>query len=302
MNLASIDLNLLKVFDAVMTERNVTRAGQKIGMSQPAMSNALNRLRHHLKDDLFIRGPEGMRPTPRARDLAEPVRSALHMIELSFSPAEFDPATASLTIAIGTNDYVVATLLPAISKELELTAPGVNLCIIPSSGRTFEMLDMQEIDFGISAFGQIPERFESALLNDDKYVLIMRSGHPLAKCKLTLAKYAAARHMLVSPRGHASGFVDTELQAHGLTRQIAVTVNSISTAPALLTGSDLILAAPSRIAEIFAPVYGLVTRPAPIPGPPEYSTATLVWHERLANHPAHIWFRDLVIRLSKSWP
>lgn len=296
MNLASIDLNLLMVFDSIMSERHVTRAGHKIGMSQPAMSNALNRLRYHLKDELFVRGPDGMRPTPRALELAGPIRSALQTIETSLAPAAFDAATASHTFKVGTNDYVVATMLPNITNQLEKIAPGINICIVPSAGRTFDLLDIQEIDVGISAFSEIPGRFNSELLADDQYVLIMRQGHPLSKGRLSLQAYASARHMLVSTTGDAYGFVDGELHAHGLKRQVAVTINSFSTAPPLLANSDLILAAPERIAQTFSPAFRLVTRRAPIPGPPEYSTATLVWHERLANHPAHVWFRNLIIR------
>ncbi len=298
MNLAGIDLNLMLVFDAIMSEHHVTRASQKIGMSQPAMSNALNRLRHHLKDDLFVRGPDGMRPTPRAMELAAPIRSALEGLEVALDPVSFVPAMARRTFKIGTSDYTVATLLPAIARTIESDAPGISVCIVPSAGRTLEMLDAQDIDFGIGAFDGIPERFESARLLDDNYVLIMRKGNPLAKGRLSLAKYAAARHMLMSPRGDPSGFVDKELQAQGLSRQVAITVNSFSAAPALLASTDLILAAPQRIARIFAPAYDLVTRKAPFTGPREYSTATLVWHQRLANHPAHIWFRDLVIGIA----
>lgn len=294
MNLSGIDLNLLLVFDAVMQERHVTRAGDRIGMSQPAMSNALNRLRHHLKDELFVRSPDGMRPTPRAVELATPVRAALQSLEAALDPLEFDATTARRTFAIGTNDYAVSTLMPKLAASLETTAPGISVRVVPSAGRTFDLLDSQEIDFGISAFGDIPARFHSELLIDDGYVLMMRRGHPLARGKLSLEKYAAARHMLMSPRGDARGFVDQALHEHGLTRQIAITINNFSSAPAILASTDLLLTAPKRVADVFVPLYGLTTRPAPFFGPREYASATLVWHARLAGHPAHTWFRDLL--------
>lgn len=300
MNLSGLDLNLLLVFDAVMSARHVTRAGDRIGMSQPAMSNALNRLRHHLKDELFVRGPDGMRPTPRAVELAAPIRSALQSLEIALDPAEFDPSTTSRTFSIGTNDYSVSTLMPDMVGRLEIEAPSISIRLVPSAGQTFEMLDSQEIDFGLSAFGHIPERFGSLILIEDSYVLMMRKDHPLAKGKLTLPKYAAARHMLMSPRGEAHGFVDRALAEKGLTRQIAMTINSFAAAPALLANSDLILAAPKRIADRFASLYDLAIRASPFHGPREYASATLVWHQRLASHPAHIWFREFLARVSQN--
>ncbi|MEM7751102.1 MAG: LysR family transcriptional regulator [Pseudomonadota bacterium] len=300
MNLAGIDLNLLLVFDAVMAERHVTRAGDKIGMSQPAMSNALNRLRHHLKDELFVRGSDGMRPTPRAVELAAPIRAALHSLEAALDPADFDPGSAKRMFSIGTNDYGVTTLMPEVARRLEVEAPGINIRLVLSAGHTFEMLDAQELDFGLSAFGEIPERFGSKLLIEDTYVLMLRKGHPLAKGKLTLAKYAVARHMLMSPRGDPNGFVDRALVEHGLTRQVAMTINSFSSAPLLLANSDLILTAPKRIADTYAPLYDIVTRPAPFSGPRSYASATLVWHARLGSHPAHVWFRDLLADIAST--
>lgn len=300
MNLSGFDLNLLLVFDAVMRERHVTRAGNRIGMSQPAMSNALNRLRHHLKDELFVRGPDGMRPTPRALELAAPIRSSLESVDSALDSAQFDPQAAARTFSIGTHDYSVSTLMPEMVAKLQVEAPGINIRLVPSAGRTFEMLDAQEIDFGLSSFGAIPDRFASLVLIEDTYILMMRKGHPLAKGRLSLTKYAGARHMLVSPRGETNGFVDRALAENGLTRQVAITINSFAAAPALLAASDLVLAAPKRIADKFAELYGLAVRDAPIHGPREYSSATLIWHERFGTHPAHVWFREFLARLSEN--
>lgn len=298
MNLASFDLNLLLVFDAVMRDRNVTRAGSRIGMSQPAMSNALNRLRYHLGDALFVRGSEGMRPTPRALELAGPVREALETLESTLDSSEFSPGTAQRSFAIGCNDYAVATIIPAVMCRLDSEAPGVTLRLVPSAGRTLDMLDQQDIDFGLSAFDEIPERFGARTLIEDSYVLMMRKGHPLSKGRLSIGRYAAARHLLVSPRGDPTGFVDRALAQHGLTRQIAITINNFSAAPSLLANSDLVMAGPKRIADAFAPLYDIVTREAPFTGPREFATAVLVWHKRFANHPAYGWFRDLLVEVA----
>lgn len=289
-----MDLNLLLVFDAIMSERNVTRAGQKIGMSQPAVSNALNRLRHHLKDELFVRGIKGMQPSPRAMELAAPVRNALENLEDALAPASFNPQTTDRTFCIGTNDYTVSTLMPAVAARLQKEAPGIGVRLVSSAGNTFAMLDAGEIDFGISAFKTIPERFHSTLLLEDIYVLVMRRGHPLAQKDFSLERYAASRHLMVSPRGEDHSFVDLALAERGLSRRVQFTVNNFASAPSLLQNTDLILTTPRRIAETFAGRYDLVVQPAPFTGPPEYSSATLVWHNRSGSHPAHVWFRQFL--------
>ncbi len=177
MNLAGIDLNLLIVFDAVMGERSATRAGRKIGMSQPAVSNALNRLRHHLRDDLFVRGPEGMRPTARALELELPIRSALAEIEDALDPVAFDPSTAQRTFTIATADYMAITLLPYVASYITAETPGVNVHTIPIEGRLYERLDHQEADYGLMPLGDIPERFGRLRLAHDHFICMMRSDH-----------------------------------------------------------------------------------------------------------------------------
>lgn len=137
MNLRRLDLNLLVVFDALMTDRNVTRAGERVGLSQPAMSNALSRLRAFFKDDLFVRGPEGMRPTPRAIELAPGVHAALGTIDAALEPVSFDPAVAQRTFRIDTNDYVVATYMPRLFALLAREAPCIDIRITPLTGQTF---------------------------------------------------------------------------------------------------------------------------------------------------------------------
>lgn len=293
MILVSIDLNLLLVFDAIMQEKNVTRAGHRIGMSQPAMSNALNRLRYHLKDELFVRSSEGMLPTPRAVELSAPIRSAL-------DPTEFDPSISTRTFTIGTNDYCVSILIPKLAAAMQKDAPNINIRLMSSAGHTFEMLDSQEIDFGISAISEIPDRYGNEICIEDKYVLLMRKDHPLSKGKITNERFANARHMVISPRGETHGFVDDDLAKINMKRTIAMIVNHFSSAPSILANSDLILTAPKRIADTFAPLYSLTTRPAPFTGEKTFSTVKLVWHKKLANHSGHIWFREYLQNVARS--
>lgn len=300
MNLTSLDLNLLLVFDAIMRERHVTRAGNRIGMSQPAMSNALNRLRHHLKDELFVRSAEGMLPTPRALELSTPITSALDSLELALDPVEFNPATSTKTFAIGTNDYCVSILIPKLAAAMQSEAPNINIRLVSSAGHTFEMLDEQKIDFGISAISEIPTRYGSEICIEDTYVLLMRKDHPLSRGKMTNERFVDARHMVISPRGETHGFVDDDLAKIGLQRTIAMTVNHFSSAPSILANSDLILTAPKRIADTFAPLYNLVTRPAPFLGDAAFSSVKIIWHKKFANHPAHHWFKDYLQGVARS--
>ncbi len=297
MNLRRIDLNLLVIFDALMLERNVTRAARRISLSQPAFSNALARLRHYLKDDLFIRRPDGMLPTPRALELAPHIRSALAAIETSLDNQAFDPGSATRTFTVQTNDYLVSTLLPPLMRRLAEVAPGIDLRIMPPNLRTFDLLDTSEIDFALGAFGEVPDRFDVAIIDDNHFSCMMNATHPLARGKLDIKRYAAARHLLITPRGDPVGFVDVALGELGLTRRIALTVNHFSVVPAIVAGTDLVVTMPRRIAELYAPLYGLKLRPSPIEAPPLYSHIRLLWHQQLGRHPAYHWFRELVLGL-----
>ncbi|MEO0798064.1 MAG: LysR family transcriptional regulator [Pseudomonadota bacterium] len=295
MNLSGFDLNLLMVFNALMAERHVTRAAERIGMSQPALSNALGRLRYHLKDDLFVRSRAGMQPTPRAMELAEPIRAALEQVEGALTAPTFDPVTADRQFVVGLTDYAVITLFPSLMAHLQSEAPGIRLRLIAHGGHTLKMLDDQVIDFGITALTVVPPAYGSVTLVDEGYVLLMRRGNSLMKGRLTLKRYAAARHLLMSPRGDATGFVDANLAEHGLMRTVAVTVSNFSAAPPLIAASDLVMACPKQIAEHYAPLYDLGVRPAPFQGPREFATAILVWHKSYGAHPAHDWLRETLV-------
>ncbi len=301
MNIAGMDLNLLLVFDAVISERNVTRAGRKIGMSQPAVSNALNRLRYFLKDDLFIRSPEGMRPTPRASELELPIRSALANIQNALNPSTFNPGTSSRAFRIAGNDYISTVILPRLAEFISKEAPGIHVHTLTVTDRLYEMLDAQEADYGIlPVMGELPDRFGSGLLIKDNFVCLMSPNHPLAKYDvLPIEEYSQARHLLVSPRGDAHGVVDELLAERGLNRQIIMTVNHFGSVPLIVAESDLIVTVPERIADHYKPLADLHRTTAPVSPTPGYcSGLSLIWHNRLTNHPAHIWFRDTLLHLS----
>ncbi len=292
MNLRRLDLNLLVIFDALMAERNVTRAARRVGLSQPAVSNALSRLRHYLKDELFVRGADGMHPTPRALELAGDVHSALSAIEVALDPTDFDPTTAVRSFFIDANDYIATTAIVPLMQCLAIEAPGIDVRLLPPNGRALERLDFGEAHFAVGAYGELPERFDVEKLDDNMFVVMMRADHPLARGRFDIQRYAEARHLLITPRGDPVGFVDRALAEHGLSRRIGLTINQFSLAPAAVANSDMVVTLPKRMGDFYAPLLGLVMRPSPFTPPPEYRSLDLVWHKRLGHHPAYGWFRE----------
>jgi DNA-binding transcriptional LysR family regulator len=300
MNLHKIDLNLLLIFDAVMRERSVTRAGQRVFLTQSAVSSALSRLREQLGDELFIRGPGKLRPTERALELEEPVRGLLAELEQVLSPARFDPKTERRSFTIATNDYFTAAILPALAGRLARDAPNIDLRIVPTGGRALEQLDQREADLVCTAVGQLPERFGATTLVEDDYVCLVRRDHPFARKTPSLAQYAQAKHLLVSPRGDARGFVDERLAEKGLTRRIALTVNHFAAAPQIVAETDYVLTVMGLIADRFSPARRIARFPCPVAAPPDLRRMQMVWHERLSQSPAHVWLRGVLLETGRS--
>jgi DNA-binding transcriptional LysR family regulator len=299
-DLRRLDLNLLVVFDAVMGERSVTRAAQRVFLTQSAVSSALGRLRHQLGDELFIRGPGKLRPTPRALELEEPIRALLAELQQVLAPASFDPATERRRFTIATNDYFTAVVGPPLAQRLAREAPGVDLSIVPTAGRPLEMLDAREADLVCTSWSRLPERFSIETLVEDDYVCVVRKDHPFARKAPTLAQFARAKHLLVSPRGDARGFVDERLAEKGMTRRIFMTVNHFAAAPQIVAETDAVLTVPSLIARRFAPTRTTATIPCPVAAPPELTRMSLIWHERLSRYPAHVWLRRTLVDVAKS--
>lgn len=299
MNLNALDLNLLRVFDAVYQCGNVTRAAEKIYLSQPAVSHALTRLRHHLKDDLFVKMPGGVKPTPRAHELATPINDALNLLENAVNPPEFVPEKSHQVFRIATHDYIVTTLMPVIAEYVNEAAPGISIRLHPTEGKTLQLLDNHEVDMAISAFGELPERFMQRQIFEDRYVSVVRRGHALCNVELDVERFSQARHLLVSPRGDERGFIDTLLAKTGRTRHIAMIINQFAPAASIVAASDMILTVPKRLADMYALRYDLEVLQCPLQAPDAFMKTSVIWHRRLGQHPAFQWLQDVIINLAK---
>jgi DNA-binding transcriptional LysR family regulator len=292
LNWGAFDLNLLIVFDAVMRERSVTRAGARVGLSQPAMSHALARLRHVLRDELFIRTPQGMLPTGRAEEIAVPIRRALGDLQLSLHAAEFDPALATRTFRIAVDPYAAAVLAAPIVARCIALAPGLTLDIRASGSLDLtERLDRGDLDLAIGAPDPDGERFAHQPLLHDDFVAVLRG--PAAT--LGADAFAALPHLEISTLDDDLRFVDHALAARGLKRRIALRMPYLSAGP-VLAASPTVAALRRRMAERLAQAHGLEVLPLPHPSP-RIETA-MHWHRRADGLMAHRWLRDTVAEVA----
>jgi DNA-binding transcriptional LysR family regulator len=293
MRLGNLDLNLLMVFDAVMRERSVVRAADALAISQPAVSHALNRLRHALKDKLFIRTPSGMLPTPRAEQLALPVRKALGELQLAVEGARFEPASAERRFTMAVNNYAAVVVAGPIVAAARAQAPKVRLSLMPSGTLNLvDRLDRSELDLAISGRAPDGERFASRLLIQDRFVAVFRSGHPALRKKLTIAALAELDYLAVTSSGENIDFLDTALQARKSARVIASEVPYLS-AGAVLVQSNLVAILGRKLAVEFRRAYPIEIRELPFEAPSLRSVMS--WHRRFDDLPAHRWLRDTII-------
>jgi DNA-binding transcriptional LysR family regulator len=296
--LGAIDLNLLVVFDAVMQERNVTRAGQRLGLSQPAMSHALTRLRYMLKDDLFIRSPKGMLPTPRAEQLALPVRSALDGLQHSLEPSQFVPSNATRSFRIAVDNYSAVVLVGQLAGRIIKIAPGVTLEFRPSGTlNILDLLDRGELDLAIGTFPEQGERFSHLSLLQDDFVIVLRKDHPATGTReLSMEKFAALSHLIISSAPYATDFVDQALARRRLARRIQLRAPFLS-AVRILGASDMVSVLQRRVAEELVRYRPLSIRPLPHSSP-TLETA-MIWPRWLDNQPAHRWLREIITVVAK---
>lgn len=302
MTLAGVDLNLLVVLDALLTERHVTRAAGRVGLTQSAASHALARLRALLDDPILVRGARGqLVATARAQAIAPRLRRSLDdlAIALRGEPA-FDPATARRTFRIASVDYAELVVLPQLLERLARDAPGVDLWVVPMPDDAAVALAAGEIDLAIGVWpGRLwPAGIFQKKLFDDHFRCVVRAGHPMAKQKMTLARFCELPQLLVAPRGTPGSFVDTALEKLGRSRRIALAVPHFLVAPHLIAASDLVATLATRVARVFAEPFGLVLLPPPLELPG--FTHSLVWHERAHHDAGQRWLRDQIAAVSAS--
>ncbi|WP_280813167.1 LysR substrate-binding domain-containing protein [Variovorax sp. TBS-050B] len=315
MSIGRMDLNLLKVFDAVFEDRNLVLAGRRLHLSQSAVSHALTRLRELVGDELFLRTGKGMAPTGRALAMAPALRDALRRIEATLGVEPFSPAQSSRRFVIAANDHVTVVLLAPLSAALLKEAPGVDLVIRPSTRLDLaEQIDLGRIDLAIGIFSQVPARLNTRTLLTHGEAILMRRGHPAARRKLQAKDLARYPLVTMSVGGQEEGAVDGFILERGLARQsemfdrhaleeglvatglpprLRVTVPHSLAIPALLRGSDMLSIVPASLAQALVRSGGELLMRQP-PYPAGRSMLRAVWHRRNDHDAAHTWLRERV--------
>jgi DNA-binding transcriptional LysR family regulator len=291
-DLSGVDLNLLTLLEALFETRNVTRAGDRLDLSQPAASRALQRLRNAFRDPLFVRTPGGLIPTPRAEHLREPLARALAAVRDVIAPRAFDPKTAIGAVRLAVADVDAATLVPRLLAALATAAPGLDVELSARSRDTLGLLAADQVDLALGVFDSAQAGYRRQRLYTDTMVCIVRRGHPVLKRGLTLERFAAMKHALITITGEGGGVVDDALAAKGLARRIALRIPSFLAAPLVVARSDLVVTMPRHAATEFAAL-----APLALLEPPLKLAAfdvSQLWHERHHADARHAWLRRIV--------
>ena len=297
MELHELDMNLLVVFNQLLVERRVSKVAENLGLSQPGVSNSLAKLRRCFGDELFLRTPKGMEPTPYAEQLAESVSYALAMIHSGINQrTSFEPKNAARAFTIGMTDIGEIYFLPALVERLKREAPGVTLSTARNAAINLrDDLESGRVDLAIGLLPQLKAGFFQRRLFSQSYVCLMRSGHRLDKKKITLAEFASAEHLVVVSAGTGHGKVDELLQRSGVERNVRLTVPHYVSVGHILCGSDMIATVPERLADRLLQPFGLVKVPHPAKLPDVAINA--FWHAKYHRSPPNQWLRALVFDL-----
>ena len=299
MNLAAVDLNLLVAFDAMLTEGSVSRAAQLIGLSQPAMSKRLSRLRTLFRDDLFVRSGDGIRPTERALDLADAIRSALRQIEDALGGhGKFNASHLARAFRIGAMDHTAAVLLPQVMAMVRTQAPRAALIVRTMDRRRLvDALEHGDIDVALAVLPDAPAAVRRTPLFEERYVSLVSTRHREIKKRLTLPLFLKYPHLLVTHVGDLKGAVDRLLDERGLKRQVAMSLPYHLASPAIIANTDMIATLSTRIVRL-SPWAGVRAFPVPIEFPS--FRETMLWHRRNDSDPAHTWLRGMILSASKT--
>lgn len=306
------DLNLLRIFDVLLEERNVTRAGARLGITQSAVSHALNRLRYALNDELFVRGPSGMQPTPRALEMGPQVHAALTQLQAAISLTDFDPLISERRFTLSAGAYACGVLAPPLVGRLAEEAPLAELAIVEQASNVLDRLDARRVDFLVGGVISAPERFARETLMTETLTWVVRTGHPLAQTgAVSLEDLASIPHAMVSrtlpglgsegPEQRSlvtqaswedAGAFEAALAARGLTRRVGVTVPDTYSALSVAARSDMAALIPRRLALISAQSGRIALIEPPYPSPAV--EVTLLYLKERLNEPAIAWMRGLI--------
>ncbi|TFW03198.1 LysR family transcriptional regulator [Oxalobacteraceae bacterium OM1] len=298
-DLSAVDLNLLKLFEALVRERSVTQAGLRLGLSQPAASRALGRLRTMLGDRLVVRGKLGLELTPRGEALAGPVARLLDDARGIVSPAVFNPASATGRITIAAHDHLSSLVLAGLIARFERHAPALSLHIAQPAGDNVRLVEQGAADLALGIFGALPGSLYRRSLYTDSLVCVVRSAHPIVAGGLSLENYVNLRHVTVTISGMGESAVDVALSALGLTRHVALRVPHFLAGAMLVADSDMILTLPSRLARRLAEGLPLMLLDLPLQVAP--LSPAMIWHERFHGDPAHAWVRQQLVDVVASF-
>lgn len=301
MNIRDIDLNLLVLLDALLRERSVTKAALAMNMSQPAMSNALRRLRKLLGDPVLVRTARGMQPTDRALKLQRPVRTALAQLETAVAPHRaFEPATAERLFTVLITDYAASVLMPHVVSVLEQEAPNIALNILSAGSDAIDQIERGEADFLVNRFGKLPANFHQQQLWSDHMACLIRKDHPAlvaAGGELTLDTFLEQKHVLITQTGVGLSRIDEVLADHGKSRQISVLTRHYQLPRELVANSNMIVALPARIARYQARHLGLAVLDPPVELP-EFQIG-IAWGALDHHDVAHRWLRERIIAIAR---
>ena len=297
--LSDVNLNLLVALDALVEERSVTRAAERIGVTQSAMSHTLRQLRSLFDDPLLVRGKGGMVPTPRAEAVVQPLRRGLGELRVALAePARFEPGESRRTLRVAASDGVAVALLPGVLAILREEAPGIDLDVVPFERTAIGgQLDAAAVDLAIGVGFPELAGLRTRKLFDEHFVCLVAADHPCVRQELDLDTWTRLPHALVGTGSGGPGVVDRALEEHGRSRRVALRVQSFLAAPLIVSRSRLVLTLGAGLAQPFLEVLPLQVFPPPIRLP--RFTVRAVWHERYGNEPVMVWFRDVVLRAAQ---
>ncbi len=297
MELSDIDLNQLVLFQQLMVERSVSKAADKLGLTQPAVSNTLAKLRRQFGDDLFVRTPTGMMPTPFAEQLAEPIGYALGMIHSGLNQhSHFDPASVKRSVTIAMTDIGEIVFLPELVERLRQVAPGISLSTVRTTATNLrDDMEAGKVDLAMGPLPQLKAGFFQRRLFRQRYVCLFRKGHALDRKRFSLADFKAAEHLIIVSAGTGHGKVDELIRRAGVERTMRLTIPHFVSVGHILQRSDMVATVTERLADSLVEPFDLTFRPHPVELPEV--GINVFWHAKVHRSPVHQWLRGVVFDL-----